>query len=128
MPIRCWIEKEKNRVRAEVTGVFSLEEMLEAINGAVNDPLYKPGFDILSDHRKIERAVTTDQVKRTTKHLIGLSNALSGARWAAVVSKDVSYGMINMMSAYLKRVPMELRPFYTEEEAEEWLAERKDTT
>jgi len=106
-----------------VSGTFTLQEILDVVNSAVSDPQYEPGFNILSDHRRIEKAITTDQLKRTTKHLIGLSNSLSGAKWAVVVSKDVSYGMMNMMSAYVKRVPMDLRPSFTVKEAEEWLAE-----
>ena len=125
MPIKYWIEKEKQRIRAEVSGTISIEDILNAITDSINDPDFRPGFNILSDHTKIDASITKTQVLHTSFNLKRFSDQIAGSKWAVVVSKKVSYGMMNMLSVYLEMVPMELRAFYSFDDAEEWLAERK---
>jgi hypothetical protein len=125
MPIKYWIEKDKQRIRAEVSGKISIEDILNAIKDSINDPDFRPQFNILSDHTKIDKAITKTQVLHTTFNLKKFSEKIGGSKWAVVVNKKVSYGMMNMLSVYLETVPMELRAFYSFDEAEEWLAERK---
>jgi len=122
MPIEKRVEKDKRRVYAILTGIVSFDEMIHTINSSVEDPCFMPGFDVLSDHTKIEEPIKTEQVKALASHIDGLKNYFSGSRWAVVTSKEVSYGMMRMLAAYLERVPMELQVFYSFDDAEKWLS------
>jgi len=124
MPIAYWIEKDKCRVRAEVSGSIIARDIVDTIHGALTHPDYKPGFNILSDHTKIDEVITTTQVLQTSANLHEFSKYVVGSKWAVVVSKKASFGMMNMLSVYLESVPMQLRAFYSFNEAEEWLAGR----
>ena len=123
MPITFWIEKEKRRIRAEVFGTISTEDILNAIKGAINHPDFKPGYNILSDHTRINEAITKAQVLTTAFNLKDFAKYVSGAKWAVVTSKQVSYGMMNMLSVYLEIIPMKLQAFYSFADAEKWLEE-----
>lgn len=125
MPIEHRIEPEQRRIRATVSGNFTLEEILDTINGTVNDPDFQRGYDILSDHTRVETAITTEQAGVTAEYLASLSLYFAGSRWAVVTTKDVSYGMMRMLSVFLERVPMDLRVFRSFDEAENWLATPK---
>jgi hypothetical protein len=125
MPIKRWIEKDKKRVYAVLTGKISLDEMIATINDSVEDADFEPGFDVLSDHSGIEQPIATNQVKFLALHIEMLRNNFAGSRWAVVAKNEVSYGMMRMLSVYLEKVPMQLEVFYTLEDAEKWLVSHK---
>ena len=111
MGIRHWIEKDRRRVRAELTGNSSLEEMLGTITGAVEDPDFEPGFDVLSDHSGVGQPLTTPQAHELSRVLERLSRHWAGTRWAVVTTKPASIGMIRMLAVLSERVPMTIRTF-----------------
>lgn len=121
MPIKRWIEKDKKRVYAVLSGTISLDEMINTINGAVEDKDFRPGFDVLSDHSEIEQPIETDQVKYLAGYIEKLRANFAGTRWAVVTRSEVSYGMMRMLSAFLEKIPMRLEVFYSKEDAENWL-------
>lgn len=123
MPVRQWVDKEHGRIRAEVWGKVTAGEIVAAIDRSVHDPDFEPGLSVLSDHRRIERPLTTRQAKLTAAHLESLSRYLAGTRWAVVTASPASFGMIRMLAVLAERVPMTIRAFPTLEEAEAWLAE-----
>ncbi len=122
MPIRFWIEADKKRVRAVVTGEVTDKEIVEALDHIAADPEFKSGFDVLSDHMNITKAITTEQVKLTSAHIDELSKRLSGIRWAVVTKSDASYGMMRMLSTFLEPARISLNVFRSMDQAEEWLA------
>ena len=122
MAIKHWIERDKRRVRAVITGTISIEEIIDAINTSISDPDFEDGYDILSDHRKIERAITKDQIMMTTSHIKKLSQHLKGSRWAVVTEREASYGMMKMLSVYLEKIPLSLQVFKSIGEADTWLS------
>ena len=126
MGIRHWIEKDRRRVRAELTGNSSLEEMLGTITGAVEDPDFEPGFDVLSDHSGVGEPLTTPQAHELSRVLERLSRHWAGTRWAVVTTKPASIGMIRMLAVLSERVPMTIRTFPSLREAELWLAQPRD--
>jgi len=122
MPIEYRIEKDKKKVSAIATGIVSVEDMVRATTSIVKDPSFIPGFDILSDHTRIERPLETEQLKALVSHMTGLTTYCSNSRWVVVTSKVASYGMMRMLAAYLAIVPMELQVFYSFDDAEKWLS------
>jgi hypothetical protein len=125
MPIEYKIEKDKKRVFAIVSRTVSLEDIIKVITSIMRDSSFMPGFDILSDHTRIERPIETEQLKALVSHINGLATYCSSSRWAVVTKKAASYGMMRMLAAYLAIVPMELQVFYSFDDAEEWLSSPK---
>ena len=125
MPIEYKIEKDKRRVFAVVTGIVSVKEIVQVITSIMKDPDFMPGFDILSDHTRIERPIETEQLKALVTHINGLATYCSSSRWAVITKKAASYGMMRMLAAYLAIVPLELQVFYSFDDAEEWLSSPK---
>lgn len=121
MPIRVWIEPERRLVRVKITGDSTMEDIIGAINEAVNDPRSEPGFSILSDHTEVGEPLTTPQAHEMVAHFENLKERMSGCRWAVVSQKAASIGMMRMLSVLLNSIPMTLEIFKTIEEAEEWL-------
>ena len=122
MPIRIWIEKEAALARAEVWGVVTTEEILSAIDSVMEDPDFHSGFNGLSDHRKVDQILTPEQMHRLITHLATFRDRVANRRWAIVTGSQAAYGMIRMTSAHATRIPLDIRPFKTLEEAEEWLS------
>ncbi|UCF63717.1 MAG: STAS/SEC14 domain-containing protein [bacterium] len=125
MSIKHWIEKDKKRVRAVIKGKITTEEIIQAINKSLHDPDFENGFDILSDHTGIEKAITTDQVMKTSSHIQNFKDRFKGSRWAVVTEKEVSYGMMRMLSTYLEKASLSMRVFKTYEDADNWLKGKK---
>jgi hypothetical protein len=124
LPIKTWIDKDKKRIHSIVSGVVSLEEMLNTITTTVNHPDFKPGFNVLSDHTQIKKTITTKQVQALSSHIQKLKPYLADTRWAVLTAKKSSYGMMRMLSVYLESIPVELEVFYNLEEAEAWLNQK----
>ena len=123
MPININIDKDKRRVHATLIGEVSFDEMVEAIYSAVDDPLFTPGINILSDHTKLERPIKTNQAQALATHIDKLNKHFANSKWAVVTNKQASYGMMRMLSVFLKKVPMTLEVFYSYGEADTWISQ-----
>lgn len=122
MAIQVAVDKHKRRIEASLSGEVSIDEIRAAIDAAVRHPDFEPGFDVLSDHTRIRKAITTAQMEAMVAHLESLSTVMGGARWAIVTTKTASYGMMRMLSVRIQEVPMTVAVFRKRDEAEGWLA------
>jgi hypothetical protein len=122
MPVQQWVERDRRRIRLVAAGELTMDDILKAINGAVEDPAFEPGFDVLSDHRALGEPLTSDQLKQATAHLQNLSQHFAGSRYAVVATTPASYGMMRMFSVLAERIPLKVGVFRSMEEAEAWLA------
>ena len=125
MPVDFKIDTERRLIVATVFDEISDTDIIEALNASVSDPDFEPGFNVLSDHTRITRPITTEQVKLMVGHMESLSDHLAGARWAIVTNSPASYGMMRMLSVFAERVPIELQVFRDADEANKWLASTK---
>lgn len=125
MPITVQVRADEKLVRFEIVGDFTLAEIFDAIDGALEDAAFEPGFNVLTDHRRVGEPLTTFQAEQTVAHLDSLRDRIGGARWAAVVKTPASRGMLRMVATLAERVPVEVRLFESIREAEAWLAEPK---
>ncbi|MDX1649755.1 MAG: hypothetical protein R3263_07855 [Myxococcota bacterium] len=121
MPIRAWIEKDRRRVRAAISGAVGMADILRAIDESVAHPDFERGFDVLSDHTEVTRVITVGQLREMVAHLESLAPQMAGARWAVATRRPASYGMMRMLSVYAERVPMTVEVFDSLVEAEAWL-------
>lgn len=120
MPIRTWIDVEARLVRSEAWGTFTADEILQAVDEAVQHPDYEVGFNGLSDHRNVTRVLSPLQLFRLMHHLGSIRGRVAKARWAMVPASAAGYGMARMTSVYAERIPMDFRPFWCIDEAETW--------
>jgi hypothetical protein len=127
MPIDIRVDTNKHRVYAVLSGILTLNEMVEAVNTSVEDPAFRNGIDILSDHTRLEKPIETDEAKSLARHFQVLQEHFAGSRWAVVTKMEVSFGMMRMLSVFLEQVPMYLQVFYSFDEAERWLSSPKGT-
>lgn len=119
MPIRYALDRPARLIRSTVEGDFDAAEMLTCVSAAVA-AAGEPGWHIVSDHRRIGEPATRDQVELLVEHLTDLRPYLRDARWAVIVSKPASYGMMRMLSVLAERVPMTVRVFRDAGAAERW--------
>ena len=119
MPISYRIDRPARLIRSTVEGTFTAAEMLSCVSTAVNEA-HEPGFNIISDHRLIGEPATRDQVELLVDHLTDLRRYVRESRWAVIVAKPASFGMMRMFSVLAERVPLTVRVFMDAEEAEAW--------
>ena len=119
MPISYRIDRPVRLIRSTVEGDFTAAEMLACVSEAVHEAGER-GYQIVSDHRLIGEPATRDQVELLVEHLTDLRRFVRDARWAVVVSKPASFGMMRMFAVLAERVPLTVRVFTDAEEAEQW--------
>ncbi len=123
MPITHRIDRTSGIVYVDVRGSPTTAEMRGAINRVVTDPEGVPGYGILSDHRGIDTPATTNQVQALLTHLTGLKSSFGSIRWAIVVKKPASFGMMRMLAVLAEQVPAQIEVFRDVEAAKKWLTE-----
>ena len=119
VPISYTLDRETRLIRAVVQGDFSVQDMFACVSGAARDAA-EPGFNVISDHREIGEPATREQVEELVLHLAGMRDYFAGARWAVMVSKPASFGMMRMLGVMAERVPMDVRVFFDAARAELW--------
>jgi hypothetical protein len=129
LPISHQVDPQRRRVYSTVEGRVQLSEMIAMTEAVVADPDFRPGFSILSDHRRIEMPATPQQMQGLLEQLHKLSSRLGAGRWAVVTLKAASYGMMQMLRTLVPyRTGMEMEVFTTLEDAERWLDSAADGT
>jgi hypothetical protein len=126
MPVVTRIDTSKQRVHAVLSASVTFHEMIAAIDTSVGNPAFRSGIDIFSDHTRLEKPIKTDQAQKLVTHLAKLRKHFEGSRWAVVTAMQASYGMMRMLSVLLEKIPIDLRVFYSFDEAERWLSLPKD--
>lgn len=121
MPITYRIDPEAKIVFVVVEGNVTLREMVSTVTDVAHNPGFRRGFQILSDHRKITASATTEEVKAFVLHTKQYENILAHTEWAIVVSSDLSFGMMRMLSALAETIPMRVEVFRDYNEAMGWL-------
>ena len=119
MPITHELDRERRLVRAVVRGDFTADDMLRTVSDAAR-AAGEPGWNVLSDHREIGEPATREQLEQLVGHLAVQRRWFHGSRWAVVVARPASYGMMRMLQVLAERVPMTVRVFVDADRAERW--------
>ncbi len=122
MPITHTVEPENCLVKLCVSGRLTVVESLAAVDEVVADPLFEPGYGILSDHRAIEEPATPELIRAMIGHMQARAAALGAARMAVIVSHPASFGMMRMLQARAEGIGLPVRIFKDETAARRWLA------
>lgn len=121
MPFRWEIDQQAGIVSVVAHGRITPEEALATFDAIVGDPEFRPGIDVLSDHRRLETVLDADFVRAFMFRVQQASPLLQGSRIAFVESGEARYGMARMTSILAESSPIELRAFQDMDEAKRWL-------
>lgn len=121
MPIKAWIDEDQKLARFEIVGTWTTDEMVVSMNGVLDVIGGRTGFDLLSDHRRIDGPATPEQIRTLVTQLTRKGSALAGRRAAVVVGNEASYGMMRMLGVYTERIGIEVGIFNEIREALRWL-------
>jgi hypothetical protein len=102
MPIHYTIDPLRQRVDVVLDGEVTIQDAIEVFDVLVRAPDLQPGFVILSDHRRLGRPFSTEEVHRLTDWMEDHATVLHPTRWAAVVSRPTSFGLMRMLAARAK--------------------------
>lgn len=120
MPISHVVDTERRLLTFAVTGTLSTAEMLAAVDEAVAG-VGAGRYRVLSDHRGLDTPSTTPQLEALVGHLLKYRAIFAGSRWAVVVVKPASFGMMRMLSVLAERIPMKVEVFTDPASAMSWL-------
>lgn len=122
MPINFILEPEKRRVRFTVSGTFTLDDIIAALRSVLGLPEFGPDFQVLSDHRGIERPATVQDVENMLAWMREKRDRFQDMRWAIVTHRPASYAVMGLLSTLADlRVRMTVRVFTRIADAEAWL-------
>ena len=122
MSITYRIDKFSGIIYAIVEKTITTHEIIHTLDSVLADPDFKPAFQLLSDHRNIEKPITTEQVKIWVDYVKEHRIFFQFSKWAMVVSTPVSYGMMRMLSMLLESSLIEIQVFNDIKEAELWIS------
>jgi hypothetical protein len=122
MPISFTLDAEKRRVHFIIEGTFTLQDIIGNLTSVLALPEFGPGFQVLSDHRGVERPATVHDVEDMLAFMRASRERFLNMRWAIVTHRPASYAMMGMLATLADlRVQMEVRVFTRIAPAEEWL-------
>jgi hypothetical protein len=122
MPITFSLDAEKRRVHSTVSGTFTLHDILDGLKFVLEMPEFGPHFQVLSDHRGVERPATVQDVQDMLAFMRASRERFQDMRWAIVTHRPGSYAMMGLLSSLADlHVQMEVRVFTQLDEAERWL-------
>ena len=117
MPITSAVDPSQRLIRFTVSGVIETSEILRAIDEVLPQIDETGGFDIISDHRALEQAATSDQIRALVEHLRIHGERLQGSRFAVIVGSEASYGMMRLLAVRAERLGIIVGVFWDEASA-----------
>jgi hypothetical protein len=113
---------EKKYIHIRLSGHYTFEESLEAIEGVVDDERFAKGMHLLIDITDSEETRTSHQMEELAAR-IGAMRIHIGRRVGLCVKQAHHYGLARMHSTFAARYGMKYRVFVDREEAMDWLSQ-----
>jgi hypothetical protein len=114
-------DKPNRLIRLELDGELDTKEMLAGVEEVLRLMGGQPGYDFLSDHRKLTKPATADQIKAVLARLGEKGDLMKGSKFAVIVGQGASYGMMRLMGVHAINLGIEVGVFWTQEEALKFL-------
>lgn len=119
---------EPGRVIITVWGEATLAGFRGYMAEFLDDPRWRPGMDSLVDLRALEIGeITSAQIRGLVEAQTRNREKRGGGRTAAVVSQEVTFGLVRMYEAYADQQSSPHRVFRSYDEARTWLDEPPGT-
>jgi hypothetical protein len=110
-------------VHIKLTGHYTFEESLAAIEAATEGEGFEKGMGLLLDITESEETRTSYQMEELAAR-IGALRLVIGRRVALLVKQAHHYGLARMHSTFGERYGMDYSVFLDLEEAKKWLVEK----
>ena len=105
----------------------TLQDWADAIDRALADPAFQPGFHFLSDRRHIAEPPTKEYVRGSIEALVTRQPRLGpDCRVAVVTAHDATFGMARMAEAHAEPRKVHFRVFRDYDEALRWASTGED--
>jgi hypothetical protein len=118
---RIEADKPNRLIRLELDGKLDTKEMLAGVEEVLRLIGGQPGYDFLSDHRKLITPATADQIKLVLARIGEEGDLLRGSKFAVIVGHGASYGMMRLMGVHAADLGIEVGVFWNKEEALKFL-------
>jgi len=102
---------------------YTLDEWRTALDDALADPRFEPGFDFLVDRSEVE-AASIEFARGVAEYVTDHPQAFANCRIAIVVQPGVAFGMARMQEVLNETGGATSMAFTTEEDARRWIAAR----
>lgn len=122
MPFSYVINPHRRLVTCRPEGPPSTEDWAELLDRIAADPLFKPGYDVLSDRRHLNVEPDARYVRTTIDAVASRSAAFGASRFAVLTLHLATYGMARMAEALAENRGIQWRVFMDEAEANAWLS------
>jgi hypothetical protein len=124
VPVKSTIDPNSGVIVHAVSGDVLPDDLLRALDGIVDHPLYQLGSDALWDFSAA--AVSNLEGKELRNLVRGVRERLSvrgtGFKVALVAPRDIDYGLARMYEAYASELPISLSVFRSSGDAWDWLS------
>ena len=117
-------DEDRERLNIKTFGKASGEGFLALNTRMVEHPSWKPETKVLCDFSALDLSnISRQDAENSAKFFQSLSTKLKGARIAAIMNKDVGYGITRMWATLTisPEVPFEIMAFRSFDDAVEWL-------
>ena len=123
MALTYSIDESASLIRVRWDGDPKDQTSADSLKQLLTDPALRPGLNYLSDQRGLESPGTTPLVTGAVHFLQRLAQTQGPFKCAVVVAREASFGMGRMAEAFTSGTDVEVKAFYSIEDAESWLAE-----
>lgn len=115
------VDPERRLVIARPESPPTIEDWRELLDRVASDPVFQPGFHLLSDRRHLQVDPDAAYVRASIEALEARNHAFGHSRFAILTLHLATYGMARMAQALAEDRSIECRAFMDEREAMEWL-------
>ena len=122
MALTYSIDESASLIRVRWDGDPKDQASVESLKQLLADPALRPGLNYLSDQRGLESPATTPLVTNAVHFLQRMAQTQGPFKCAVVVAREASFGMGRMAEAFTSGSDVEVKAFYSIEDAEAWLA------
>lgn len=122
MAFTCTVDEKSHLGVAHVSGAVDIDQLLQIMQTLIEDPAWKPGFDVLWDGLRItELVVSKAELEQVAELSRKLTSRLGPGKTAFLVSEDKEQGITRMMNELAQIEGRERRVFATLAAAKVWL-------
>ena len=114
------ISDEDNLVTVTPKGTCTIIDMKALVYLVINDPLYKPTYDLLIDKREVKYTPIVCEVLEVSQFLAPLKQHFEG-KIAIVIDSELFYSMFKLSSQYMSKNRLNSNVFHDPGEALVWI-------
>ncbi len=109
-------------------GQGNVDGIIAFLDDIVAHPRWRPGLNILLDHRRLDIApITVEGIDRVSGYFQTLSHKLGDGKISLVMNRDIDFGIARAWELVTREyVDMEIGVFRSIEEARRWLVPSQD--